>query len=69
MSTFQTLTVNVLNDAPVFTDPVLKSYRMRINKTLEVSILNFSDTESHQVFMSFYYQLGGTPYVLPDWAT
>lgn len=53
MSSYQFLTVDVLNDAPIFTVPVLESYRMHINKTLEVSVLNFSDTESHKVYMSF----------------
>jgi hypothetical protein len=68
MSTFELFTVDVLNDAPVFTVPVLESYRMHINKTLEVSVLNFSDTESHKVYMSFKYQKVILPDPLPGWA-
>lgn len=59
LSESQSMTVNVLNDAPVFTDPALQNYKMQINKTLEVSISNFSDYESHEIFMSFYHQIGG----------
>jgi hypothetical protein len=69
LTTSQTVSVTVLNDAPTFTVNALQNQRMRVNKTLDITFNNFYDTEGNTVIMSFEEIVGGVATALPVFAT